>query len=256
MSPTQSHVYVWEDFYLGVFSSGSYHNEATARITVLVALGETKIDLEQKSGERISVTYAVVKRSQPITIHSDGDFITLQYFPISMEYHALNQFLGSNNIRKITFKSEFTEQLWITDARKGIPDSSRFIKGCGKLIASIDGYRASNKKFDSRALCVAQRVRKELPNVSPLSVYAEELNLSTDRLSHLFKESFDVSITNYILSEKMRRALLLILEDTPFSDASFQAGFSDAAHFSRSTRSNFSLTPTTIYNKIKLHNLK
>ena len=256
MHNSPSQVYVWEDFYFGVFSSGSYHNESKARITVLIALDEAKIILEQESGEHEAATYAVIKRTQPIIIHSDGDFIALQYFPVSMEYHALNQLLAGESIRPISFKTDLSEQSWIHTARKGIADSSQLIKGCGKLLTLIEGYRVSNKKFDSRALCIAQRIRKELPNVSPLSVYAEELNLSSDRLSHLFRESFDVSIKNYVLLEKMRKALLLTLEGVPFTDASLQAGFADAAHFSRSTKKNFSLTPTSISSKINVHVFK
>lgn len=253
MSNTSSQVYVWEDFYFGVFTSGSYCSEAKARITVFLALDNGNIIFDQEGDEPLQVTHAVVKRSQPVTIHSDCDFIALQYFPLSMEYHALDQLLSDESIHRITLKKDLVEQTWILDARKGIPDSSHLIKGCGRLLQSINGYQASNKKFDSRALFVAQRIRKELPDVSPLSTYATELQLSQDRLSHLFRESFDVSIKSYILLEKMRKAVLLTLGGVAFTDASLQAGFSDAAHFSRTIKKNFSLTPTSISNEIKVH---
>jgi AraC family transcriptional regulator of arabinose operon len=253
MNNSPSQVYVWEDFYFGVFSSGTYRNESKVRISVFIALDDGSIQITPENEEQQQVTHAVVKRSQPIIIHSDCDFIALQYFPVSMEYHALNEFLKGASIRQLTLATNPNVLSWISAARKGIADSSMLTKGCGKLLQSIIGYKPTNKKFDSRALYITQRIRKELPDVSPLTDFANELNLSPDRLSHLFRESFDVSIKNYILLEKMRKALLLSLSGVPLTDASLQAGFADAAHFSRSTKNNFSLTPTSISNDINVH---
>lgn len=251
MSPSQ--VYVWEDFYFGIFSPGSYRNETTARITIFIALDNGKIQLREDDGETFQLTHAVVKRANPIEITSDCDFIALQYFPLSMEYHSLNAFIEGQSIREIQFANNLAKLSWIQAARIGQADSSVFIKGCARLLTNIEGYRSVQKNIDSRALYVAQRIRKELPEASPITEYADELNISADRLSHLFKESLDVSIKNYVLLEKMRKALLLTLQGVPFTDASLQAGFADAAHFSRSTRKNFSLTPTTISSEIQVH---
>ena len=253
MTSYPSQVYVWEDFYFGIFSPGCYRNETKARITVFIALDRGSIEIEEDNGKRCRVQYAVVKRSQPVIISSDCDFITLQYFPLSMEYHSLNRFINDQSIREIEFNAELAQLSWISAARSGQADSSAFIKGCAQLLTSIAGYRSVSHKIDSRALYVAQRIRKELPDVSPITDYADELNISPDRLSHVFKDSLDVSIKNYVLLEKMRKALLLTVQGVPFTEASLQAGFADAAHFSRSTKKNFSLTPTTISNDIRVH---
>lgn len=249
-------VYVWDDSYFGIFSPGTYRSESDTRITMLVSLSDKKIGIEEDDGSKHNVSHAVLKRSHSVIIHCDDDFIAIHYFPVSMEYHSLSKLLEGKPVKEIAFQTHFKDRSWITDAKKGLADSPLFVRGCSALLKEVVGYKVISKKFDSRALHVTQRIRKEIPDVSPIEVYADDVGLSTSRLSHLFKESFDISIKTYALLEKMRKGLLLIVDGTAFTDASIQAGFADAAHFTRAIRKNFSLTPTTISNDIKVHVFK
>lgn len=71
--------------------------------------------------------------------------------------------------------------------------------------------------------------------------------LSESRLSHLFKEEIGISITSYILHEKLRKAFhLIFLKGFSITKAAIESGFSSSSHFTNSTRDKLGMTPSTI----------
>ena len=78
---------------------------------------------------------------------------------------------------------------------------------------------------------------------------ARLVHLSPDRLSHLFKEELGISIQHYIAWTRLKYAIQITLEQAcPLLEAAYQAGFYDAAHFSRSFAKMFGLNPSFAYN--------
>ena len=73
---------------------------------------------------------------------------------------------------------------------------------------------------------------------------AREVYLHPDYLSHLFKETMHVTLSDYILQEKIRYAKeLLASGSVSVTEAGFQAGFSNSSYFGKVFRRYAGCTP-------------
>ena len=77
------------------------------------------------------------------------------------------------------------------------------------------------------------------------------VNLSESRLSHIFKEQTGIPIRRYILWVRLMSALKDVISGQSMTTAAFNAGFSDSAHFNRTFRSMFGVSPSTYVKKRK-----
>ena len=79
-----------------------------------------------------------------------------------------------------------------------------------------------------------------------LNQLAEHVFLSESRLSHLFKAEIGIPIQRYLLWYKVVQTAFNIGRGMSLTDAAEEAGFADSAHFSRTFRAMFGLTPSQI----------
>lgn len=70
--------------------------------------------------------------------------------------------------------------------------------------------------------------------------------LSESRLIHLFKKEVGVTIRKYILWCRVQKALKAIASGSNIKQSASLAGFTDAAHFSRTVASMFGLSPSSL----------
>ncbi len=82
-----------------------------------------------------------------------------------------------------------------------------------------------------------------------LSTLSSTVFLSESRLSHLFKQNVGISIKRYLLWNRLKYALkFLLTEGTNLKEASFEAGFTDQAHLTRSFKSFLGVNPVRVFN--------
>ncbi|HET8709984.1 MAG TPA: AraC family transcriptional regulator [Spongiibacteraceae bacterium] len=86
----------------------------------------------------------------------------------------------------------------------------------------------------------------------PLSQLAALVFLSESRLSHLFKEEIGIPIQRYLLWYKVMQTAFNIGRGMSLTDAAEEAGFADSAHFSRTFRAMFGMTPSQILKRSRL----
>jgi AraC-like DNA-binding protein len=79
-----------------------------------------------------------------------------------------------------------------------------------------------------------------------LNELAEVANLSPGRFRHLFVDETGMTVRLYILWLRFERAWELIGDGSSLSSAAHGAGFSDAAHLSRTSRRMFGAPPVAI----------
>ncbi|MFZ6045196.1 helix-turn-helix domain-containing protein [Pseudomonas sp. CR3202] len=72
-------------------------------------------------------------------------------------------------------------------------------------------------------------------------VLAREACLSLSQLERLFGDQVGLSVRRLVLWRRLRLALRLALEGQSLTRAAFDAGFADAAHFSRTMRATFGI---------------
>ncbi|HEX2165743.1 MAG TPA: helix-turn-helix transcriptional regulator, partial [Longimicrobiales bacterium] len=68
--------------------------------------------------------------------------------------------------------------------------------------------------------------------------------LSPGRFAHLFTEHVGLPFRRYLLWRKLTRAILRVGRGSSLSEAAHAAGFSDAAHFTRTCNQMFGITPS------------
>ncbi|HEX4340086.1 MAG TPA: AraC family transcriptional regulator [Polyangiaceae bacterium] len=79
-----------------------------------------------------------------------------------------------------------------------------------------------------------------------LETLAAAVELSPGRLMHAFTESIGVPLRPYLQWLKLQRAASAIVSGMPLAAAAHAAGFSDAAHMSRTFRQTLGTTPSAL----------
>lgn len=99
--------------------------------------------------------------------------------------------------------------------------------------------------MDPRVRVAVSYMRAELNKEMSFEHMARRVNLSTSRLSHLFKEEFGIAPTKYLKLMRMERARELIGSTfLSIKEIAAAAGFNDCSHFVRNYKRSFGMTPT------------
>lgn len=75
---------------------------------------------------------------------------------------------------------------------------------------------------------------------------AGQLQLSESRFNHLFREQTGVSFRSYRVWSQVRAAMTGLGPGLNLTDAALQGAFADSSHFSRTFRSTFGMTPSSV----------
>jgi len=78
---------------------------------------------------------------------------------------------------------------------------------------------------------------------------SEAVFLSEGRFGHLFREEIGVPMRRYLLWSRLMDALEHIVQGERFTFAAHEAGFSDAAHLSRTFRQMFGISLSEMFGK-------
>lgn len=82
-----------------------------------------------------------------------------------------------------------------------------------------------------------------------LATLCSLLNLSSSRISHLFRENTGITLKKYIVWNRLRTTIAHYLNhDTDLFSSLIEAGFYDQAHFAHSFRKMLGINPTAVYN--------
>ncbi|MEW6348029.1 MAG: AraC family transcriptional regulator [Thermodesulfobacteriota bacterium] len=80
-----------------------------------------------------------------------------------------------------------------------------------------------------------------------LEVVAEAVALSEGRLVHLFREQVGIPMRRYLLWLRLIRAIDNLFDHVSLTTAAHNAGFADSAHFTRTFRRMFGITPSALF---------
>lgn len=70
--------------------------------------------------------------------------------------------------------------------------------------------------------------------------------LSESRFLHVFRESTGTPLRRYLMWQRLQRAAPLLVTRATLTEAAFAAGFSDAAHMTRTFKRLFGVTPSVL----------
>lgn len=91
-----------------------------------------------------------------------------------------------------------------------------------------------------------QYVERSLDGIPRITEAAAIAGSSATRLSHRFSEEVGLPFRRFVLWTRLKRAAEISRDGGDITSAAVAAGFSDAAHLSRTFRAMFGLSPSTI----------
>jgi AraC-like DNA-binding protein len=120
------------------------------------------------------------------------------------------------------------------------------VKGvCLQLVHEISGT-AWREPSDQRVLATIDYIRRKVDQAVSLSEVAQAANLSPSRFRHLFVQETGMPLRTYVLWRRLLHVWTLLMQGEALAKAAHAAGFADSAHLSRTSRSMFGVTPSTL----------
>lgn len=121
---------------------------------------------------------------------------------------------------------------------------SKFIKKLKETLG-ISNYNLEHT-IDNRIQEILNYIEAHSLDMLSVKELSNIVFLSESRLSHLFKEEIGISLTSYILHEKLEKAFYLIFNGSNITNASIEAGFSSSSHFTQTVRDKLGMPPRII----------
>lgn len=125
-----------------------------------------------------------------------------------------------------------------------VPD----IANCYPLV--IEGLLGAasrrSQTLDPRIVTTAKTIKANPSATTPVQELAERVNLSEDRLHHLFTGELGLSIHKYKTWIRLKHASKLYFDGHNLTFAAHVAGFADASHFSRTFARMYGAPPSKL----------
>jgi AraC-like DNA-binding protein len=226
------------------------HSHHALQITV--NLEHNHFVLRQRDRE-LEVQAAIIKPDQPHhAIASDSWRAVLLLDPQTDYARRIGQRFSANE--GIVILSE-TETDFCRHSLSSFIGAAQSIEVADTAISAILDHLAGPSQ---RTTAPHPRIAKALLRIHQtqaqqlsLKQLATHVALSESRLSHLFKQEIGIPIQRYLLWYKVAAAAFNIGRGMSLTDAAGAAGFADSAHFSRTFRVMFGLTPSQILRRSK-----
>lgn len=122
-----------------------------------------------------------------------------------------------------------------------------------QLAASLRHW--PRRLLDPRLVKALERIRRLDEQALPAKELASTAALSISQLERLFSGTLKLSVRRLVLWQRLRVALQLALGGASLTEAALAAGFADSAHFTRSVRRQFGLSPGTALRQLRLRTL-
>jgi AraC family transcriptional regulator len=136
------------------------------------------------------------------------------------------------------------------DARRWTAALAR--AAANQIVNSIRGGEASPRpRHDPRIDRVIRAIRREVGRPASAAVSASTIGVSVSRFTHLFSESVGMPFRTYVLWLRLQAVLDSFATRRSLTEAAHDAGFSDAAHLSRTFRRMFGIAPSQALGQVR-----
>ncbi len=216
-----------------------------AHYAIQVCYGiEEEVRIEDDRGRSISGRLLVIPSNFPHRLLPEGGRVMYLYLdPLEVP-----------GLRKLLAFDDFEEQvLWdcLADHNPApllfalanrASDSLALAEPAPLNVAA--GRQALGTGHDPRVRTIAESLRRE-PDYD-LAALAREVRLSSSRTRHLFKSQMGLGTSRFRLWSRMLVAIHAAAEGASLIDAANHAGFADQAHFNRTMKTAFGITPAQL----------
>jgi AraC-like DNA-binding protein len=207
-----------------------------------------------RQGDREFSTQGIIIRpNAPHHVASSDSWRAVLLLDAQMQYslQIKQRFLTANNLYSLPDDDLNFCRAHLNDFRaqaQSIETADRIISAIIDRLAGPIAFPKTHPRIEKALSYIHHAQGKELT----LSQLAAQVFLSESRLSHLFKAEVGIPIQRYLLWYKVMQTAFNIGRGMSFTDAAEEAGFADSAHFSRTFRAMFGITPSQILKRSRL----
>ena len=240
-----SAVFVWSDRALFVGDRSETALHAHHAIEICVSLDALGIEMRSPDGPHLRGAPGVVVRSNaPHQLSIPGPKVAVFYVdPHAPVGPGIHTWLGDSPIRALP-------DALVTALRPAVDGLFTAPSGLDEAhavfadLCTAGAPDPPRPRVDFRIKRVRTWLDERIDTPPTQAEAAAHVGLSASRFGHLFKAQVGLPMRRYLLWVRLRRALTAALDGMPMSDAAHHAGFSDAAHFTRTCVRMFGLPPT------------
>lgn len=166
--------------------------------------------------------------------------------PETREGRVLNQKFGAAGIcgfpaDTLAGKGEALFSAWLQEGSR-----DAVVAAARAAVQELAGGIGPVFSTDERILRATSYIRNNLAGPLTLEAVANEACLSPSRFRHLFVEETGMALRPYILWRRFLHVWDLLAMGATLSAAAHSAGFADAAHLTRTSRSMFGFPPSAL----------
>lgn len=125
-------------------------------------------------------------------------------------------------------------------------DSAAVVRAARRVVQTLTGGVEPRTISDERVLRAISHINSHLGAPVTLEDVANVACLSPSRFRHLFVEETGLALRPYVLWRRFLRVWELLMAGESLSAAAHAAGFSDAAHLTRTSRRMFGFPPSAL----------
>jgi len=115
------------------------------------------------------------------------------------------------------------------------------------LIHKLYDEQNNTVPLDERSRAVIDFINQNISKTIQIVEIAQHVGLSESRLRHLFSEEIGIPISSYILWTRIKIALReMLTPGVTLADAAHRANFADHAHFTRTFKRMFGVSPSLL----------
>ncbi len=226
--------------------------------TSAFVFGEGWVAYRGRSSDNTSHTHAAIQlvfgshRSVQV-LGEDGDnFVGSTIVIQPMVEHRL---IAEDFVSVLYLEPQTPLAFWVVDAIGGgdivVVEDPGFLGFEAELplqdwIQKLSDLAPKDGSTIDRRLMEALQQLAENPRELQIAEMAEQLGLSDSRLRYLARHYLGFPLSTWMLWRKLDRAARALYDGESLVDASLIGGFSDQAHFSRTMRRMFGMTPGTL----------
>ena len=115
-----------------------------------------------------------------------------------------------------------------------------------RIVQALTGGVSPSVPSDERILRAIAYIKANVDRPLTLDEVARQAYLSAGRFRHLFVEQTGMGLRPYVLWRRFLRVWELLMAGETLSSAAHAAGFADAAHLTRTSRSTFGFPPSAM----------
>ena len=202
----------------------------------------TGADGRQFAGGIVSCAAGVTHRLEP----TDEAIILAYLEPTSTIGAAAQRMLGS-----ISIVAPLPNDALVRELRNAIAEgaSEKAESLLNRLFGNVQPVVGQKSDPRVAALVHSSEFRGVPP---PLAQAAQRIGLSPSRLSHLFADEMGIAYRAFAKWRKLLATLDAVSCGADLTQAAHEGGFADSAHFSRTFKDTFGLTPSNALFRIQL----